>query len=152
VLGKHIPYLNIKSFGEATNVADQHGKSIHGSVVIPALGVQPGFSENKRKSVERNISRTDFEERTGVKQIDGFNINPMNLGRYLIFLFCIPTSMMNNDNLPGLKRYRNTFTPKILGHWDLAKEIEDVFANYSFKVERHLFHMKENAFIAEGGC
>ncbi|KAH8963821.1 hypothetical protein BDL97_04G031900 [Sphagnum fallax] len=141
-----------KSFGGATNVANQQGKSIQGSLMVLGSGVRPGFVENETETVERNFLRTETEETTGVKQIEGFNINPMHWKANLIFLFCIPTNIMNSDNLSRLKRYRNTFTPKIVGDWDVAKQIENVSANYIFKVERHLFHIKESAFAAEGGC
>jgi hypothetical protein len=141
-----------KSFGGATNVANQQGTSIQGSLMVAGLGVRPGFLKNETETVERNFLRTESEETTGVKQIEGFNINPMHLKPNLTFLFCIPTNIMNSDNLSRLKRYRNTFTPKIVGDWDVFKHIENVSANYSFKVERHLFHIKESAFTAEGGC
>jgi hypothetical protein len=120
--------------------------------MVAGSGVRHGFLENETETVERNFLGTESEETTGVKQIEGFNINPMHCKPNLIFLFNIPTNIMNSDYLSRLKRYRNTFTPKIVGDWDVFKQIENVSANYSFKVERHLFHMKESAFTPEGGC
>jgi hypothetical protein len=140
-----------KSFGGATNVADLQGKFIHGSFMLAGFGVQPGVLKNKTETFEGNYSTTTIEERTCVKQIDGFNINPLHKMPNLIFLFRIPTSIMNIDNLSRLEQYRNTFTPKIVGHWDVPKHIGIHFADYSFKVERHLFHIEESAVTFKGG-
>jgi hypothetical protein len=140
------------NFGGATNVADQKGKSIRGSAMFAGFGVQAEGSQNRTETNEGSYSMTDIEETTGVKQIGGFNINPMHLMENLTFLFDIPTRIMKSDNLSRLKQYRNTFTPKIVGHSDVPKHIEIECANYSFNVERQLFHIKESAVTFEGGC
>jgi hypothetical protein len=136
----------------AKNVATQTGTNDQYSVKVGPFGVQPEVLKNKTETFEGDSSTINIEETTGVKQIEGFNICPMHYNENLIYLFCIPTSIKESNNPSRFKRYRNTFIPKIVGHWEVFEDIEEGVADYTFKVERHLFHIEQGAVTFGRGC
>jgi hypothetical protein len=80
-----------------------------------------------------------------VKQIGGFNVHNRNVEEDLIYKFCIPTGIKNSNDPMRFLRYSDTFTPTIVGNWDVSKKNAFEAANYTFKVERHLFHIEQGA-------
>ncbi len=108
--------------------------------------------ESSTKNVVRNFSKVDIEEIISVKQIEGFNVHDSNVEHNLIYQFCIPISIKNRTKSSRFSRYRDTFTPIIVGNWKVFKDNECMAAHYIFEVKRHLFHIKQNAITIGKKC
>jgi hypothetical protein len=105
--------------------------------------------ESSTKKFASNFSMADTEETINVKQIEGFNVHESNVDHNLIYKFCIPTNIKNSTKCLKFLRYRDTFTPVIVGNWKVLKDNECMAANYIFAVRRHLFHIQQNATISK---
>jgi hypothetical protein len=68
-----------------------------------------------------------------VKQIESFNVRNRNVEEDLIYKFCIPTGIKNGNNPMRFLRYSDTFTPIIVGNWEVSMENASEAANYTFK-------------------
>jgi hypothetical protein len=142
---------NITS-GGSTSVANLESRGMFGQGMIAGSGMQVQGREDTTNTVGQNSSRADTEEIIGVKQIEGFNVHNYNFEEDLIYKFCIPTGIKNSNNPMRFSRYKHTLTPIIVGNWDVSKENAFEAANYTFKVERHLFHIEQGAITFGRGC
>jgi len=116
-----------------------------GQGMVAGSGIQVQVREDTTQTFGQNSSRADIEEILGVKQIEGFNVHKRNFEEDLIYKFSIPTSIKNSNNPRRFLRYSDTFTPRIVGNWDVSKENASEAANYTFKVNRQLFHIAQGA-------
>ncbi|CAK9874280.1 unnamed protein product [Sphagnum jensenii] len=133
------------TLGGSTSVANLESRGMFGQGMVAGSGIQVQGREDTTKTFEQNSSRADTEEVLSVKQIGGFNIHNRNVKEDLIYKFCIPTGIKNGNNPMRFLRYRDTFTPIIVGNWEVSMENTFEAANYTFKVERHLFHIEQGA-------
>jgi hypothetical protein len=133
---------NITS-GGSTSVANVESRGMFGQAMIAGAGMQVQGREDTTNTSGQKSSRADTEETIGVKQIEGFNVHNHNFEEYSIYGFCIPTGIKNSNNPMRFLRYKDTFTPIIVGKWDVSKENACEAANYIFKVERDLVHIEQ---------
>ncbi|CAN5968999.1 unnamed protein product [Sphagnum jensenii] len=136
--------INI-TLGGSTSVANLESKGMFGQGMVAGSGIQVQGREDTTKTFGQNSSRADTEEILGVKQIGGFNVHNRNVEENLIYKFCIPIGIKNGINPMRFLRYSDTFTPIIVGNWEVSMANASDAANYTFKVERHLFHIEQGA-------
>jgi hypothetical protein len=140
------------TLGGSTSVANLESRGMFGQGMIAGFGMQVQVREVTTNTFGQNSSRADTEEIVGVKQIEGFNVHNHNFEEDLIYKFCIPTRIRNSNDPMRFLRYKDTFTPIIVGKWDVSKENAFEAANYIFKVERHLVHIEQDAVTLGRGC
>jgi hypothetical protein len=133
------------TLGGSTSVANLESRGMFGQGMVAGFGIQVQGREDTTKTFGQKSSRVDTEEVLSVKQIEGFNVHNRNVEADLIYKFCIPTGIKNGNNPMRFLRYRDTFTPIIVGNWEVSMENTFEAANYTFKVERHLFHIEQGA-------
>ncbi|CAM6024290.1 unnamed protein product [Sphagnum balticum] len=133
------------TLGGSTSVANLESRGMFGQGMIAGSGMRVQGREDTTNTFVQNSSRADTEEIIGVKQIEGFNVHNHNFEEDLIYKFCIPRGIRNSNNPTRFLRYSDTFTPIIVGNWEVSKENAFEAANYTFKVERHLFHIEQGA-------
>ncbi|CAM6046793.1 unnamed protein product [Sphagnum compactum] len=131
------------TFGGSTSVANLDSRGMFGQGMVVGSGIRVQVREDTTQAFERNSSMADTEEILGVKQIEGFNVHNRNFEEDLIYKFCIPRGIKNSNNPMRFLRYKDTFTPIIVGKWDVSRENACEGANYTFKVERHLVHIEQ---------
>ncbi|CAK9229243.1 unnamed protein product [Sphagnum troendelagicum] len=120
--------------GQRFHDASETQSQIKTACMIANSGMRLEAHEGTTNSLGENSSRAEVEEIRGVKQIEGFNVHNRNFKEHLIYKFCIPTSTKTSNNPGRLLRYCDTFTPIIVGSWDVSKENASEAANYTFKV------------------
>jgi hypothetical protein len=140
------------SLGGSTSFVNLESRGMLGRGMIAGSGMQVQVREDTTNTFGQNSSRADTEEILGVKQIEGFNVHNHNIEEDLIYKFCIPRGIRNSNNPMRFLRYKDTFTPIIVGKWDVSKENASEAANYTFKVERHLFHIEQGPVTLGRGC
>jgi hypothetical protein len=133
------------TLGGSTSVANLKSRGMFGQGMVAGSGIQVQGRKDTTKTFGQKSSRADTEEVLSVKQIEGFNVHNRSVEEDLIYKFCIPTGIKNGNNPMRFLRYSDTFTPIIVGKWDVSKENASEAANYTFKVERHLFHIEQGA-------
>jgi len=140
------------TLGGSTSVANLESRSMFGQGMIAGFGMQVQVREDTTNTFGQNSSKADTKEIIGVKQIEGFNVHNHNFEEDLIYKFCIPRGIRNSNNPMRFLRYKDTFTPIIVGKWDVSKENAFEAAEYTFKVERHLFHIEQDPVTLGRGC
>jgi hypothetical protein len=140
------------TLGGSTSVANLESRGMFGQGMVAGSGIQVQGREDTTNTFGQNSSRADTEEVLGVKQIEGFNVHNRNVEEDLIYKFCIPTGIKNGNNPMRFLRYSDTFTPIIVGNWEVSMENEFEAANYTFKVERRVFHIEQGAVTFGKGC
>jgi hypothetical protein len=131
------------TLGDSTSVSNLESRGMFGQAMLAGSGMQVQGREDTTNTSGQKSSRADTEETVGVKQIGGFNVHNHNDEEDLIYKFCIPPGTRNRNNPMRFLRYEDTFTPIIVGKWDVFKGNAFEAANFTFKVERHLFHMEQ---------
>jgi hypothetical protein len=124
---------------EARSSSNQVSTNSSGQLLIAGSGGQVQNSEGTTSSQERNFSRAHTQEIPNVQQIDGFNVHQRNFGNELIYNFCIPPVLRNSNDPERILRYRDTFTPKVVGKWSVPMRSNLDSAPFTFEVERVLF-------------
>jgi len=132
-----------RTLGGSRSVANLESRGMFGQCMVAGSGIQVQGREDTTNTFGQNSSRADTEEIMGVRQIGGFEVHNHNLGEDLIYKFCIPRGIRNSNNPMRFLRYKDTFTPIIVGKWDVSKENASEAAEYTFKVERHLFPIEQ---------
>jgi hypothetical protein len=131
------------TLGQARSIANLESRRIVAQGMIAGSGMRVEGHEDTTDSLGENSSRADVEEIRGVKQIDGFNVHKRNFREDLIYKFCIPTSIKTSRDPMRFLRYHDTFTPIIVGSWDVSKDNPFESAPYQFKVKRYLFEIEQ---------
>ncbi|CAN5969002.1 unnamed protein product [Sphagnum jensenii] len=132
-----------QSFHDARSIANLESRRIVAQGMIAGSGMRLEGHEDTTDSLGENSSRADVEEIRGVKQIDGFNVHKRNFREDLIYKFCIPTSIKTSRDPMRFLRYHDTFTPIIVGSWDVSKDNLCELAPYKFEVNRYLFEIEQ---------
>ncbi|CAK9274317.1 unnamed protein product [Sphagnum jensenii] len=132
--GEFIKEITTITMGQDRSIANLESKGMVAQGMIANSGMRLEAHEGTTNSLGENSSRAEVEEIRGVKQIEGFNVHNRNFKEHLIYKFCIPTSTKTSNNPGRLLRYCDTFTPIIVGSWDVSKENASEAANYTFKV------------------
>jgi len=140
------------TLGGSTSVANLESRGMFGQGMIAGFGTQVQVREDTTNTFGQKSSRADTEEIIGVKQIEGFSVHNHNFEEDLIYKFCIPRGIRSSNNPMRLLRYKDTFTPIIVGKWDVSKENVSEAAEYTFKVERHLLHIEQGPVTLGRGC
>jgi hypothetical protein len=131
------------TLGQARSIANLESRRIVAQGMIAGSGMRLEGHEDTTDSLGENSSRADVEEIRGVKQIDGFNVHKRNFREDLIYKFCIPTSIKTSRDPMRFLRYHDTFTPIIVGSWDVSKDNLCELAPYKFEVNRYLFEIEQ---------
>jgi hypothetical protein len=147
--GEFIKEITTITMGQDRSIANLESKRMVAQGMIANSGMRLEAQEGTTNSLGENSSRAEVEETRGVKQIEGFNVHNRNFEKDLIYKFCIPTGTKTSNNPGRLSRYCDTFTPIIVGSWDVSKENASEAANYTFKVKRHLYHIERGGVISE---
>ncbi len=124
---------------EIRSSSNQVSTNSSGQLLIAGSGGQVQNSEGTTSSQKRNFSRAHTQEIPNVQQIDGFNVHQRNSGNELIYNFCIPPVIRNSNDPERILRYRNTFTPKVVGKWSVPMQSDLELAPFTFEVDRCLF-------------
>ncbi len=124
---------------ETRSSSNQVSTNSSGQLLIAGSGGQVQNSEGTTNSQERNFSRAHTQEIPNVQQIDGFNVHQRNFGNELIYNFCIPPVIRNSNDPERILRYRDTFTPKVVGKWSVPMRSDLDSAPFTFEVDRVLF-------------
>jgi hypothetical protein len=141
--GESTKEITTVTLGQVRSIANLESRGIVAQGTIAGFGMQLQGREDTTDSLGVNSSRADVEEIRGVKQIEGFNIHKRNFQEDLIYKFCIPTSIKTSKDPMRFLRYRDTFTPIIVGSWDVSKDNASEVAPYKFEVERYLFEIEQ---------
>jgi len=131
-----------QTVAETRSSSNQVSTNSSGQLLIAGSGGQVQNREDTTSRQERNFSRAHTQEIPNVQQIDGFNVHQRNFGNELIYNFCIPPDIRNSNNPVRILRYRDTFTPKVVGKWSVPMQSDLDLAPFTFKVERLLFPIK----------
>jgi len=141
--GESTKEITTVTLGQVRSIANLESRGIVAQGTIAGFGMQLQGREDTTDSLGANFSRSDVEEIRGVKQIEGFNVHKRNFEEDLIYKFCIPTSIKTSKDPMRFLRYRDTFTPIIVGSWDVSKDNACEKAPYKFEVERYLFEIEQ---------